>query len=195
MTTFLVNSAAAQRQTQMVQSMMSSSSIQLEDWTEVSRIGFRGPAVTDFLLSEQLPVPEQPNQVLLAQSGIRVLRLSKTEFWLIDESQQNGQALADMEGRALKLENVYRLYCQHSHAAIVASGTECGSMFAKVCGVDLTHTAFAAGQIAQTSMARVNAIIINLSSHAQTSDRYLILSDVSSSQHLWDSLMDAAEEF
>ncbi len=195
MSAFLISSAPSLRQTQITGKQASASSIQFEDWTEVSRLGFRGPKAEAFLKAEQLPVPDQPNQALLDDSGIRVLRLSKSEFWLIDEAQQNTQRLYEMETRGLQQQEVYRLYCQHSHGMFMCRGVDCGTMFAKVCGVDLTQGAFAVNQIAQTSVARVNAIVVNISENPEGADRYLVLSDVSSSQHLWDAFGDAAEEF
>lgn len=195
MSAFLVNSVPSLRQTQITAQQSSESSIQFEDWTEVSRLGFRGPKAEAFLIAEQLPVPDQPNQALLDVSGIRVLRLSKSEFWLIDETQQNTQRLIEIEARGLQQQEVYRLYCQHSQAMFVCHGIDCVNMFAKVCGVDLTQRAFAVNQIAQTSVARVNAIVVNVSENIEGTDRYFVLSDVSSSQHLWDALQDAADEF
>ena len=195
MSAFLVNSVPSLRQTQITAQPSSVSSIRFEDWTEASRLGFRGPKAEAFLIAEQLPVPAQPNQALLDVCGIRVLRLSKSEFWLIDETQQNTQRLIEIEARGLQQQEVYRLYCQHSHAMFVCRGIDCGNMFAKVCGVDLTQGAFAVNKIAQTSVARVNAIVVNVSENIEGADRYFVLSDVSSSQHLWDALQDAADEF
>ncbi|BFM49712.1 sarcosine oxidase subunit gamma [Marinomonas sp. THO17] len=194
MSVFTVNAMPELRTTQIHHTPSITSRIKIEDYTQVSRIGFRGPDVEAFLASENLPVPTQPNLSLLDASGIRVVRLSNTEFWLLDETQQNAQRIMDMEVSALKGEGIYRLYCQHSHAMFVCVGEDCESMFAKICGVDLSRHAFLVNQLAQTSVARVNAIVINAASESQ-SGRFLVLSDIASSQHLWDALWDAAEEF
>jgi sarcosine oxidase subunit gamma len=55
-----------------------------------------------------------------------------------------------------------------------------------------THK-FAGHEIAQTSLARVNAIILR--NDLATTPCFFILSDVTSTEYLWDALLDAMVEF
>jgi len=64
---------------------------------------------------------------------------------------------------------------------------------AKLCGVDLQQQAFTVGQVAQTSVARINAIVINVSD-AQT-QKFNLLCDRAAALYLWDVLIDAIDEF
>ena len=66
-------------------------------------------------------------------------------------------------------------------------------MFSKVCAVDLRIDKFSQGAVAQTSLARVNAIIVRQDLGATPC--FYILSDVSSAEFLWTSLLDAMLEF
>lgn len=64
---------------------------------------------------------------------------------------------------------------------------------AKLCAVDLSAEAFAAGQIAQTSVARINAVVMNVSD-AQAR-KFNLLCDRASALYLWNVLLDAIAEF
>lgn len=197
MAEFIVSESAESRQSQIFSLLPSGyqSTIQLQDSTTKSRVGFRGVGVEAFLTSQGIELPSAPNQAVLSSAGFWVLRLSKTEFWLVDLTDELANNILVLEQQAQGLADVYRLYCQHSHGMFEMSGKSASKMFAKVCGVDLSHGMFSAGCIAQTSVARVNAIVVNVSVSKDESDQYLLLSDVSSSQHLWDALIDAAQEF
>ncbi|WOD07538.1 sarcosine oxidase subunit gamma [Marinomonas sp. GJ51-6] len=197
MAEFIVSESAESRQSQIFSLLPSGyqSSIQLKDSTTKSRVGFRGVGVEAFLTSQGVNFPSAPNQAILSEAGLWVLRLSKTEFWLVDLTGELSNSIFLLEQLSQGLADVYRLYCQHSHGMFEISGALGSQMFAKVCGVDLSHDKLAAGSIAQTSIARVNGIIVNVSASDSVSDRYLLCSDVSSSQHLWDALIDAAQEF
>ncbi|MEP0074212.1 MAG: sarcosine oxidase subunit gamma [Marinomonas sp.] len=197
MAEFIVSESAESRQSQIFSLLPSGyqSTIQLQDSTTKSRVGFRGVGVEAFLTSQGIELPSAPNQAVLSSAGLWVLRLSKTEFWLVDLTDELANNILVLEQQAQGLADVYRLYCQHSHGVFEMSGKPASKMFAKVCGVDLSHGMFSSGCIAQTSVARVNAIVVNVSASKDESDQYLLLSDVSSSQHLWDALIDAAQEF
>ena len=64
---------------------------------------------------------------------------------------------------------------------------------AKICGVDLRKSSFPPDAIVQTSVARVNAVIVR---HEENNiPIFSILSDSSSAEYLWDSLLYAMREF
>ncbi|MNQ90898.1 Sarcosine oxidase, gamma subunit family [compost metagenome] len=64
---------------------------------------------------------------------------------------------------------------------------------AKLCGVDLRAEAFPSGAVAQTSAARINVIVINLSADANPS--FQILCDRASLEYFKGAVMDAMSEF
>ena len=71
-----------------------------------------------------------------------------------------------------------------------ASATDC---LAKVCGVDLRESAFPPGSVAQTSVARLNAVIVRVD--AVAAPLFHLLGDSASAEYAWTSLLDAMQEF
>ena len=73
------------------------------------------------------------------------------------------------------------------------TGKYCSDILAKICGVDLRSSEFPVGAVVQTSVARVNAIIV----HHVISDEqvFSILSDSASATYLWNALLDAMAEY
>ena len=80
-----------------------------------------------------------------------------------------------------------------SHCWFALTGIHAAETFSKVCAVDLRSGKFAQGEVAQTSIARVNAIIVR--NDLGPTPCFYILSDVSSAEFLWLSLLDAMLEF
>ena len=73
------------------------------------------------------------------------------------------------------------------------TGEMATAMFAKICGVDLRPKSFANHMIAQTSVARSNAIIIRDDLGAVPA--FHMLGDSASAGYMWMCLLDAMEEF
>ncbi len=169
------------------------SSIKLQDCTVYSRVGFRGLGAESFLTANGFPIPTQPNQSLLYKEDIVVLRLSKLEFWVVDTTNTHHELIEMLEVASKNLANVYRLYCQHSHAFFLLTGEETASMFSKLCSVDLRSYVFPSGSIAQTSVARTNAIVARQSKGGK--EYILLMSDLASAQYLWEAVVDACAEY
>ena len=169
------------------------SNISMHDHTLFSRVGFRGKGVESFLREQGINVPAVPNQSVVTAAGVLVLRLSNTEFWVIDTDKSQHEFIEALELASKGVANVYRLYCQHSHVCFLVRGENTSNMFAKVCGVDLSEKAFECASIAQTSVARVNAIIAKQLISGE--EGYLVLSDIAGTQHLWNAIADASAEF
>ncbi|RXJ70456.1 hypothetical protein CS022_23245 [Veronia nyctiphanis] len=171
------------------------SSLVFSDATTSNRIGFRGTKAAAFLQQHNISLPDMTNHAIQMSNGLLVLRLSHTEFWLVDHSNLNTTTLSDLEKASDDTSNVTRLYCQHGVAMFVLSGTACPQMFAKVCAVDLQLDAFGRGSIAQTSVARVSSIVVRVPTADEQETCFYIFSDISSAGYLWHALDDAAAEF
>jgi len=132
-------------------------------------------------------------------SGVLAARLAPSELLLLGDLSGEPAPL-DSLAAAWRAEPVppqsprgYLLPRQHSHFWFLVSGERAAAMFAKLCGVDLRPGKFANGQIAQTSLARMNAVVIR-------DDRgdilaYHLLGDSASAEYLWDCLIEAMAEF
>ncbi|MCZ2720114.1 sarcosine oxidase subunit gamma [Marinomonas sp. 15G1-11] len=173
----------------------SHSKLEVQDCTVYSRVGFRGVGAEAFLESNGLPIPKLPNQSLSYKNGLIILRLSKSEFWVVDTANKHHALIEALELSSKEAINVYRLYCQHSHGCFLITGDAdlTVKMFSKVCSVDLSQGVFALGSIAQTSVARTNAIVTKQSMDGVVFT--LLLADVASTQYLWEAIEDAASEF
>ena len=156
----------------------------LKDLSRLPRLAFRGAAVAGYLQTAGLPVPEKPNRACEADSGEWVLRLSQTEFWVMAPNSELGN---------LPEQHCTPLRPQDSHAWLNLSGEHRAAVMAKLCGVDLRDEAFPCGAIAQTSMARVNVVVIHHVFEGEAS--FSILCDSAGVEYLWRSLQDALLEF
>jgi sarcosine oxidase subunit gamma len=165
----------------------------LLDLSVVSRTGFRGINAEKYLQQAGLTVPAQPNQAYMGSEGELILRLSQKEFWVLDGLTTQDDILDKLSQHALPSYACYSLFCQDSHAWFMLTGHHLADIMAKVCGVDLRDDAFPIGSIAQTSVARVNAIVV--SHQVNSTPVFSLLSDAASAEYLWEALLDAMQEF
>lgn len=166
----------------------------IADLTHLPRLGFRGVDSASFLNQAGFSLPEKPNTFVVQADGSTVARLSATEYLLLAGWSDFGESIIALEQRwHLSAEQNYLLPRQDSHAWLQLLGSCSAAVMAKLCAVDLSAEAFSPGQIAQTSVARINAIVINVSD-AQ-SVKFNILCDRASALYLWHVLLDAIAEF
>jgi sarcosine oxidase subunit gamma len=164
----------------------------LQDFSLNKRCGFRGPNAAVHLASLDLPVPEQPNLACTTEQDLTILRLSKNEFWVLADTTAAEEHLNTVLDTPTPNE-CYPLFCQDSHAWLELSGQHLADIMAKVCAVDMRESEFTLGSIAQTSVARINAIVV----HRQSANGpvFTLLSDSSSASYFWDAIEDAMLEF
>lgn len=160
----------------------------IADFSLKPRTGFKGSGAAAWLTAQGLALPDGPNQACTDSQGRIVARLSWGEFLLLGDFA--ALATAWSYGSA---PMCFPLPRRDSHAWIVVSGEAAPKMMAKICGIDLRPRVFPTGAIAQTSVARLNAIVIADRIGGRTG--FHLLSDSSSSQYLWDCLVDAMLEF
>ena len=87
----------------------------------------------------------------------------------------------------------YHMPRAHSHCWLALTGRHTAEMLAKVCGVDMRTHKFADGNVAQTSIARLNGILIRNDLGDTTA--FYLLADCASADYLWPCLLDAMDEF
>ena len=164
------------------------------DLTGLPRVGFRGAQSGEYLQSRGFSLPDKPNQAITQPDGSHVARLSQTEYLLLGSLRDRGERIADEEAR-WEMDHLanYLLPREDSHAWMQLSGVHATEVMAKLCGVDLRSTAFAQGAVAQTSAARINVIVINIS--AESHPILHILCDRASLEYFKGALMDAMAEF
>jgi sarcosine oxidase subunit gamma len=165
----------------------------LIDLSVAARIGFRGANAKSHLEDAQLPIPSKPNMMMQSKKeSLMTLRLSDSEYWILDGSTDGGEKLHELTALPVP-DNCYRLYCQHSHAWFMLTGQYIEQTMAKICGVDLRKLSFPLDTIVQTSVAKVNAVIVR--HEVNEMPVFSVLSDSASAEYLWDCLLDAMDEF
>lgn len=164
--------------------------IRVHDYSNYKRWGLRGSSARERLISSGYTVPEAPNQIVEGKAQEWVCALSYREFWVLSAVEY-----LTLENSADNVtdENALPLLCQYSHAWFLLEGEHRAEMMAKLCGVDLRHAAFPEGIIAQTQIARVNAIV----AHHTLADKpvFSILVDQSLAEYLWLTLHDGKYEW
>lgn len=164
------------------------------DLTNMPRVGFRGTDSASYLSAAGFELPDALNTLCHQANGSIVARLSATEYLLLGAMFDFGESVSALElGWELNDSANYLLPRQDSHAWIQLTGNWVALVMAKLCAVDLSAEAFTTGQIAQTSVARINAMVMNVSD-AQA-PKFNILCDRASVLYLWNVLLDAIVEF
>ena len=167
----------------------------LADLSTLPRTGFKGAGAPSWLEEHGAQLPNSPNQAAQQEDGSLIARLSFDELLILSDLNAESTLPAILQDR-WSLESarkVYSLPRRDSHCWFALSGEHAPTTLAKVCGVDMRTHKFAECAVAQTSLARVNAIILR--NDLETTSCLFILSDVSSAEYLWDALLDAMVEF
>ncbi|MEO0367902.1 MAG: sarcosine oxidase [Pseudomonadota bacterium] len=160
------------------------------------RIGFKGADTESWLKDQGVSLPSQPNMACKDGQFGTVLRLSQTEFWVLDNPAKSS-SISSLREASIQAERegvrTYLLERNHSHSWFCLSGQELPEMMSKVCAVDLRDHKFGSWQIAQTSVARLNAVVVR-EAHSGL-PIFHILSDTTAAEFMWSSLLDAMQEF
>lgn len=169
-----------------------SAPVVLTDLSPFARTGFKGADTPAWLVAQGVTVPDAPNRSLPQPDGAVVARLSAGEFLVLGRPGAEPGLVERLDG-AWGWETgaglCFPLPRQDSHAWFHLKGAKVPEMLAKMCGVDLRRHVFADGAVAQTSVARLNAILI------RQGDDFHLLADSASAEYLWDCVVDAMAEY
>jgi sarcosine oxidase subunit gamma len=136
--------------------------ITIEDLSERPRLGFKGRGTVEAMKRRSVTVEATPNRAFRQADGSLCLVLAPGEVFYLSNEAGDGSRLAQWEQgwRIEDEERSYPLPRRDSHAWFRLTGTDLPAMMAKICGVDLRHDRFGDLAIAQTSVARLNAIVL-----------------------------------
>lgn len=164
----------------------------LTDLSPFARTGFKGADTPGWLARQGLILPDVPNRAVVQADGSVLARLSAGEFLLLGrpgaepglvERLDAAWSWADGAGLCFPLPR------QDTHAWFHLRGAKVPEMMSKLCGVDLRRHVFVDGAVAQTSVARLNAIVV------RHGDDFHLLADSASAEYLWGCVTDAMAEF
>jgi sarcosine oxidase, subunit gamma len=176
-------------------SVSDGNTLQLVDLSVLPRWGLKGRAVFSWLGARGAITPETNHRAIRQLDGTLIARLSPGEA-LVLAPAPSGRS---MVGAAIDQippagdGACYPVPRRDSHAWFLIVGDDASRMFAKLCSVDLSADRFTDCQIAQTSVARLSAIVIR--NDLSGCLAFSLLADSSSAEYLWDCLLDAMAEF
>ena len=170
-------------------------SLGLADLSPLPRTGFKGADTPAWLKAQGIELPGAPNRAVRQGGSVVVAALSWDEHLILSGLSGDGGLCARLDG-VWRIDDGQRCYLMpraDSHAWLAITGEHAAAMFCKLCGVDLRLHKFSDGGIAQTSLARLNAIVIR--NDFGPMPAFFILADSASAEYLWDCLLDAMDEF
>ena len=164
----------------------------IADLTALPRAGYKGWGMADWIRGKGVSLPEA-NRAERQKDGTLACRLSSGELLLLADDLQTD--LIDRLADAWSMDDAvcFPVPRADASARLVVSGTEGAAMMAKMCGVDLRAHRFADHAVAQTSVARMNVIVLR--NDRGTSLAYDLIFDSASAVYLWRCLVDAMAEF
>lgn len=172
----------------------------LIDLSSTLRCGFKGNGAVDWLQGQGVVITEESNRAARQVGKELAVRLAPTEVLILADPMASGGGIASSLPAAWSNETVppkaprgFPLPRQDSHVWFRVTGEHAAWMFAKICGVDLRPEKFSDLTVAQTSVARINAIIMRDDCPGLLA--YHLLFDSASANYLWDCLIDAMDEF
>jgi len=168
----------------------------IADLTPLPRTGFKGRDTPQWLTSQGVSIPETPNRARRQHGdGTLVARLSNDEHVFLS-ALDSGSTLIDKLDSAWKIDPermCFSMPRSETHAWFALSGQCTPEMLSKVCGIDARLAKFPDGSIAQTSIARINGILIR--NDFNSTPAFYVLADSASADFLWPCLLDAMQEF
>ena len=172
-----------------------SGAVLIADLTPLPRLGFKGRGTIEAIKERGVVVDAVPNMAFRQPDGGLCLVLAPGEVILLSNLAGDGGSLDQMfsSWRLEDEERTYPLLRRDSHAWFMVSSVSAPAMFAKVCAIDLRPEKFPDLAIAQTSVAKMPAILVR----ADTGNRvtYHILADSAAAMYLCTCLIDAAKAF
>jgi sarcosine oxidase subunit gamma len=171
------------------------SGLTLTDLSPLPRLGFKGRGTVPAMLKRGITLEAKANQAYRQADGSLCLVLAPSEVILLSNLKGDGQWLKQLEQswRLEDEERTYPLLRRDSHAWFLVTGPQAPAMFAKISGIDFRLHKFPDFTIAQTSVAKMTAIVTR--ADVGKYPAFHLLADSASALYFWSCLTDAAREF
>lgn len=165
------------------------------DLSPLPRLGFKGRETIAAMQARGVLVEPQPNRAFRQADGSLCLVLGAADVFLLGTLSGENAGLATLEDGWSMEEGTrcYPLPRRDSHSWFTICGDAAPAMFAKICAVDLRLDHFPDLAIAQTSVARLGAVVLR--ADIGGCPVFHLLSDSSAAQYMLACLVDAADEF
>ncbi len=166
----------------------------IADLSPLRRIGFKGWNIDAWLAAHGAVLGAESNVAYPQDDGARIARLAPGEVVVLGDLTGGGRLVDTLE-TAWSMEDADGCFFVPREEVACwfrITGQHVTEMFAKICAVDLRLDMFPPNAIAQTNVARLNAIIIRADLPTPTFD---LIVDIASADYLWLQLIDAATEY
>jgi sarcosine oxidase subunit gamma len=170
-------------------------SLAIADLSPLPRVGFKGRGTIEAMKKRGVAVDATPNRAFRQTDGGLCLVLAPGEVILLSNLAGEGAKLDEMVNswRIEDEERTYPLLRRDSHAWIAVTGAFAPALFAKICAIDLRLDKFPDLAIAQTSIAKMSAILTR--ADIGGTPAYHVLADSAAALYFCSCLTDAAGEF
>ena len=167
----------------------------IADLTPLPRLGFKGRGTVQAMRSRGISLEGVANRAFAQADGSLCLVLAASEVVLLSNPAGDGSRLADLEQgyRIEDGEGTYPVPRRDASAWFAVTGSMAPEMFSKLCGIDLRPHRFENLMIAQTSVARLNAVVVRADLGRVLA--FHVLADSASAAYFLECIRDAAQEF
>jgi sarcosine oxidase subunit gamma len=163
------------------------------DLSTLPRWGVTGRGATASLKDTGFEVPAGVNRSVRQVNGDVLARLSDDEYLLLPIglliAAEPPAGIPRVQGHAAG--PVYELPRQDSHSWFALTGRKASTILATICGVDMRDVAFVDGAVAQTSIARVSAVVVR--NDLGHSPCFFVLVSSMAAEYLWDAITGAMD--
>ncbi len=166
--------------------------IHLSNLSFLPRAGIKGKDLSPWIQARNYEIAAECNRSYLQHDGVLAARLSPGELLLLCNPAEPTTDVMEWYAADATYQ-CYPVRRQDSHYWFAVKGTRAPELFAKVCGVNLSHEAFENHSVAQTSVARTSAVIVR--NDVDDVLNYYLLGDISTLQYMKRCLNDAMREF
>lgn len=169
------------------------------DLSYLQRVGFKGAGTIEWLSSQGINTPDNINSAVISNAGCITARLGASDILILDNLKNTTNTPSKLEQQWHHDYSPNNKPCgyimprQDSHACFSVCGENAPEMFSTLCAIDLRANKFSNLMIAQTSLARLGAVIIR--NDIENIINYLVLVESVSAEYCWDCLCDAIRGF
>lgn len=165
----------------------------IADLTALPRAGYKGWDMANWAMAQGVSMGE-PNTATVQPDGSLACRLSAGELLMLGGLNGASDTIDRLAGVWSMADAVcFPVPRADTNFCLALTGRHIPEMMAKMCGIDLRPHRFVDGAIAQTSVARMNAILIRHDLGATYC--LLVVADSASAVYMWECLSDAMAEF
>lgn len=173
--------------------------LSLCDFSGLARLGVKGQGTCEWIAEQGLTVPAESNRALRQSDDTLLARLAPNEVLILGDMNQQSLAIERLITAWHSVDDPaaaprgFIVPRQDSLAWFRFTGSKTAATLAKLCGVDLRANAFDNLQVAQTSVARLNAIVVR--DDVADIPAFHLLADSASAEYWWECLLDAGTEY